>query len=130
MTYEEVKEVLHSYLKKLRLYKTYSELVNAARQDLDGLKAVDYGAIKVQGGIGSNSTEKAILRLDKLLSRKDKIMEEMFELEDKIAELITYLNDEEQTLIIDRYMQGASFRKIANKYCYDYNALCNKFTKI
>ena len=53
------------------------------------------------------------------LSKKiDKILAEMLNSIDEIMKMIECINDIEQVIIILRYVEGMSWRKIENKVCY------------
>ncbi len=48
-------------------------------------------------------------------------MQEVFDMEDFIAENISSLNDYEQAMIIDRYIHGKSWKRICSEYNYAYD---------
>ena len=57
--------------------------------------------------------------IDRLEKRYEKVLQEVFETEDFISENLVFLSPIEQTIIIERYMSGKSWRKIQAELHYE-----------
>lgn len=137
MTYEEVKDVLGRYIyKRERVLKLKATLdrTKADKSYFDTLRSIDYTKPRVQGGIQSSQVEQAVMAADAVIERLEQeyanAADDMFRTEDRIAKMLPYLDEQEQGLIIDRYMDGVDFMTIAHKYYYQPESLLNKYTKI
>lgn len=113
-----VKEKLKALEGKKRLLKSIQRQIANARADMSGISAVSYENAKVDGGIKTSVQERFMALIDKLEKRYNKVMEEAFAIEDAIAEAVYCLNEIEQAMIIDRYVNGWSWRKIEREHHY------------
>lgn len=115
----KVKEKLKSLEGKKRLLKTIQRQIANARADISGVGAVSYDNAKVDGGNKTSVQERFTALITRLENRYQQVMEEAFEIEDAIAQAVYCLNEVEQSMIIDRYVNGWSWRKIerAHNYC-------------
>ena len=68
--------------------------------------------------------------LESLRNRIDKVMSEIFEMEDKISVEIQVLNETEQAMIIDRYIHNWSWKRICKEYNYCYTNTGNSAERI
>lgn len=127
MSYEEVKDILNSYLTKKKLYDALTRSINTILDTC--LKGVNYD-LNFSSNNVTSSVEKAVEKVEKYRTSRDTIMSDMFELEDKISTMIVFLRDDEQALIIDRYINGIPLYKLAKNNGYTYESMRNKFVKI
>ena len=113
-----VKEKLKTLEGKKRLLKSIQRQIANARADMSGISAVSYENAKVLGGNASSVQERFTALIDKLERRYEKVMSEAFAIEDAIAEAVYCLSEVEQAMIIDRYINGYSWRKIERLHNY------------
>ena len=132
---KEVKKVLEQILNCRRLLESLKRRIAEAEQSIS-VSSPDYSQPVVQGGNKTTQQERYAERMEKLRSRYDKVMTDLFAAEDEIAETLEKLCPLEQSMIIDRYMIGMTWRKIAIKYGYEeaqtyriHNKALNNFSK-
>lgn len=113
-----VKEKLKTLEGKKRLLKSIQRQIANARADMSGISEVSYENAKVDGGIKTSVQERFMALISKLETRYNKVMEEAFAIEDAIAEAVYCLDEVEQAMIIDRYVNGWSWRKIEREHNY------------
>jgi hypothetical protein len=114
----KVKNKLKSLESKKRLLKSIQQQIANARADMSGISAVSYENAKVVGGGKTSVQERFTALITKLEARYEKVMAEAFAIEDAIAEAVYYLDEVEQAMIIDRYVNGYSWRKIERLHNY------------
>ena len=114
----KVKSKLKTLESKKRLLKSIQQQISNARADMSGISAVSYENAKVQGGTKTSVEERFTVLITKLEARYEKVMAEAFVIEDAIAEAVYYLDEVEQAMIIDRYINGYSWRKIERLHDY------------
>lgn len=116
---QEVKAKLKTLESKKRLLKSIQRQIANAKADMDGLNAVSYDGVKVTSNSNKTSVQERFTALIcRLENRYEKVMDEAFAIEDAIAEAVLYLNELEQAIIIDRYVNGYSWRKIEKLHNY------------
>ena len=115
---EGLKVKLDKILQKRRLIKTKLQQIEEERTSF-GIMGSGFG-ISVDGGVRTPIQEKILLRIEKIQSEVNVIMEDLFALEDELSEAIPLLPETEQGIIIDRYMNGWSWDKIMKKYGYEH----------
>ena len=115
---QAVKDKLKTLESKKRLLKTLQRQIANARADMSGVSAVSYENAKVLGGNKTSVEERFLALITRLENRYNKVMEEAFAIEDTIAEAVYCLNEIEQAMIIDRYVNGWSWRKIEREHHY------------
>lgn len=113
-----VKNKLKTLESKKRLLKSIQQQIANARADMSGISAVSYENAKVLGGSKTSVQERFTALITKLEARYEKVMAEAFAIEDTIAEAVYYLDEVEQAMIIDRYINGYSWRKIERLHNY------------
>jgi DNA-directed RNA polymerase specialized sigma subunit len=113
-----VKNKLKTLESKKRLLKSIQQQIANARADMSGISAVSYENAKVVGGGKTSVQERFTALITKLEARYEKVMAEAFAIEDAIAEAVYYLDEVEQAMIIDRYVNGYSWRKIERLHNY------------
>ena len=134
MTFEETKTMLDELKYKKRLVKKVQNQIQEAREQMDCLSAVDYSKVKVNGGSSEGPAERFVEHIERLEKRYEKLLQEVFDAEDYISEHMESLTAIEQSIIIDRYMSGKSWRKIQQEYHYEdrqpYNILKKAIEKL
>ena len=119
MTYEEMKKMLDEMKHKKSLLRTVQRQIQEAREQIDCLRAQDYGVIAVQGGVKEPAAERFVEHIERLEKRYEALLSEVFEAEDYISEHLPQLSAIEQTIIIERYIHGKSWRKIQEEHHYE-----------
>ena len=119
MTFFEIKKKLSEYKDLKKLLNSEQERIATLRSQLYGVKATDYSAERVDGTRENTYLDTLLDRLYKLEARAEIIMQELFETEDFIADNMVGLTAIEQAMVIDRYMNGWSWKKIGEKYNYE-----------
>lgn len=118
MTYDEMKKMLDEMKHKKSLLRTVQRQIQETREQIDCLRAQDYGVIAVQGGVKEPAAERFVEHIERLEKRYESLLSEVFAAEDYISEHLPKLSAIEQAIIIDRYMHGKSWRKIQQEYHY------------
>ena len=73
----------------------------------------------MQGGQPIPAAEKFVEYIERLEKRYEAVISEVFQIEDFISENLVFLSPIEQTIIIERYMSGKSWRKIQAELHYE-----------
>ena len=118
MTFFEIKKKLSEYKDLKKLLNSEQERIATLRSQIYNVKATDYSSERVSGTRESTYLDTLLDRLYKLEARAEIIMQDLFETEDIIAENMDVLTPIEQAMVIDRYMNGWSWKKICKKYNY------------
>lgn len=119
MTFEELKEKLENLRHAKRRLKQQEALITEEREMMDGLGSFRFDSVSVQGGEKQPVQQKFVEHMERLLAEYEKIMEEVFELEDFLAEHMVELSSLEQSMITERYINGTSWKKIQEKFGYE-----------
>ena len=122
MTFFEIKKKLSEYKNLKKLLNSEQERIATLRSQIYNVKATDYSSERVSGTRESTYLESILDRIELLEKRADNLMQMLFETEDLIAESMDNLSAIEQAMVIDRYMNGWSWKKICLKYHYEYEA--------
>ena len=122
MTFFEIKKKLSEYKDLKKLLNSEQERIATLRSQIYNVKATDYSSERVSGTRESTYLESILDRIESLEKRADNLMQMLFETEDLIAENMDNLSAIEQAMVIDRYMNGWSWKKICLKYHYEYEA--------
>ena len=125
MTYEEMKKMLDEMKHKKSLLRAVQRQIQEAREQIDCLHAQDYGVIAVQGGVKEPAAERFVEHLERLEKRYESLMTEAFRLEDYISEHLSELSAVEQTIIVERYIHGKSWRSIERTVNYSERMVFN-----
>ena len=125
MTYDEMKKMLDEMKHKKSLLRAVQRQIQEAREQIDCLHAQDYGVIAVQGGIKEPAAERFVEHLERLEKRYESLMTEAFRLEDYISEHLSELSAVEQTIIVERYIHGKSWRSIERTVNYSERMVFN-----
>lgn len=119
MTYEEMKKMLDEMKHKKSLLRTVQRQIQETREQIDCLRAQDYGVIAVQGGVKEPAAERFVEHIERLEKRYESLLAEVFAAEDYISVHLPQLSAIEQTIIIERYIHGKSWRKIQEEHHYE-----------
>ena len=122
MTFFEIKKKLSEYKDLKKLLNSEQERIATLRSQIYNVKATDYSSERVSGTRESTYLESILDRIELLEKRADNLMQMLFETEDLIADNMDNLSAIEQAMVIDRYMNGWSWKKICLKYHYEYEA--------
>lgn len=121
MTYEEAKELLKSLEHKKKLCRAKQRQISEEKAQIS-IAAVDYSRERVQGGSERNSAQQRYAeRMEKLSADFDKLLDETFAIEDMLVSRLGELTPIEQSIMVDRYMNGKSWRQIEADYHYGAN---------
>lgn len=118
MTFGEIKEILEKYINKKKILRAQERRLCELRAKIDDVGAVDYSRDKVVGGNVSSRTEVIIERISALENEIACLMEEIFAMEDVIADKMKECTPLEQAMLIDRYMNEWSWKRIQKHYHY------------
>ena len=119
MTFFEIKKKLSEYKDLKKLLNSEQERIATLRSQIYNVKATDYSSERVSGTRESTYLESILDRIELLEKRADNLMQMLFETEDLIADNMDNLSAVEQAMVIDRYMNGWSWKKISEKYNYE-----------
>lgn len=119
MTYGELKKKLEELRGKKRRLKQLEMQIAEEKASIDGIQAVNYESVAVQGGTSNPIQQRYIEHMERLCADRNKVLDEVFALEDFLAEHMKDLSPIEQSMLIDRYMNGKSWRKIQEEYGYE-----------
>lgn len=125
MTYDEMKKMLDEMKHKKSLLRAVQRQIQEAREQIDCLHAQDYGVLAVQGGVKEPAAERFVEHLERLEKRYESLMTEAFRLEDYISEHLSELSAVEQTIIVERYIHGKSWRSIERTVNYSERMVFN-----
>lgn len=119
MTIDDLKKKLRELQSKKELAKSIQIQIARKREEIDCLKAVSYDKPSVKGGQPVPAAERFVEYIERLEKRYEAVIAEVFEIEDFISENLVSLSPIEQTIIIERYMSGKSWRKIQAELHYE-----------
>ncbi len=119
MTYNELKNKLEELRGKKRLFKQLEMQISEEKAAMDGIKAVNYenGAVRGVGGIAVQ--QRFVEHMENLCAVRNRVLSEMFEIEEFISAPIKELSVTEQNMLVDRYVNGKPWRKIQEEYGYE-----------
>lgn len=118
MTFEEAKQLLKDYKGIKKRLKSEQAKIVELRLSLTSVKVTDYGKSRVKGGQASAYVDAILDRIEKIETRCTEMMNKLFEIEDVISESIDSLSPLEQSMIIDRYIHGYSWKRICREHHY------------
>lgn len=130
MTVDEVKKLLKSLSSIKTLVKSRERQYNNAFKYIELQKAQDYSAVKVNSSGVNSPVEMAIIRLERYKERYLEACEKMFIIEDKIEALLPLLDVEEQSLVVDRFMNDIPLYRLYEKYAYSFDRIKHKYSEI
>lgn len=119
MTFEEVNRLLREYKSNKKLLDAEQRRIQELRASITDLRATDYSRENVCKSHEPNAYMESILdRIARLERRANTLIQNIFDIEDMIADNMVNLTPLESAIVIDRYMNGMSMRKICEKYDY------------
>lgn len=119
MTFEEVNRLLREYKSNKKLLDAEQRRIQELRASITDLRATDYSRENVCKSHEPNAYMESILdRIARLERRANTLIQNIFDIEDMIADNMDNLTPLESAIVIDRYMNGMSMRKICEKYDY------------
>lgn len=119
MSIDDLKKKLRELQSKKRLAKSIQMQIARKREEIDCLSAVAYDKPAIKGGQPVPAAERFVEYIERLEKRYEAVIAEVFEIEDFISENLVFLSPIEQTIIIERYMSGKSWRKIQAELHYE-----------
>lgn len=130
MTVDEVKKLLKSLSTIKTLVKSRERQYNNALKYIELQQAQDYSSPRVSGSCTGSSVEMAVIRLERYKERYLEACEKMFIIEDKIETLLPLLDIEEQSLVVDRFMNDIPLYRLYEKYAYSFDRIKHKYSEI
>lgn len=119
MTFEEVNRLLREYKSNIKLLDAEQRRIQELRASITDLRATDYSRENVCKSREPSAYMESILdRIARLERRANTLIQNIFDIEDMIADNMVNLTPLESAIVIDRYMNGMSMRKICEKYDY------------
>ncbi len=119
MTYGELKKKLEELRGKKRRLRQIEMQIAEEQASIDGVQALNYENSVVQGGTSNPIQLRYIEHMERLCADRNRVMAELFELEDLLSDHMKDLDSIEQNMLMDRYMNGKSWRKIQEEYGYE-----------
>lgn len=130
MTVDEVKKLLKSLSTIKTLVKSRERQYNNALKYIELQQAQDYSSPRVSRSGAESPVEMAVIRLECYKERYLEACEKMFIIEDKIEALLPLLDVEEQSLVVDRFMNDIPMYRLYEKYAYSFDRLKHKYSEI
>ena len=119
MTFEEVNRLLREYKSNKKLLDAEQRRIQELRASITDLRATDYSRENVCKSREPSAYMESILdRIARLERRANTLIQNIFDIEDMIADNMDNLTPLEQAIVIDRYMNCWSLTKICKKYNY------------
>lgn len=129
MTFEETKQRLERLSKIDKNIE--SMLFDLERLKARYVKAIDYTDVHIASSKSHSGIEMIIEILDKKEERLLRLMAEKEVLVEWFEKSIINLDNDEQAILRDRYINGFSINKLARNYYYSENsAICRKISRI
>ena len=122
MTYEETKKMLKSLYSKKRLLRSLERQIAEERRSIS-VTAVDYSKDHVKGGVPTSQQQRYMEHIERLQDRFEKLLDEMFAIEDMLAEHLGDLTETEQTIVVERYMHGKSWKSLEKELNYSLDGI-------
>lgn len=123
MTYEEIKNLLKRLSENKRLLRALQRQMDELRKQAMIIPALRYEKERVKGGENTPAQQRYIEHLERLEESFNAIFESVCQTEDIIAENLKSLTPTEQTIIVERYINGKSWKELQKEYHYTDNGL-------
>ena len=116
MTLNETRQLLKDLRSKRRQYLSALERVQLLNDTLTsiGLTAT-YGGDSVKGSCLESPTERAVIRLLEAKERLERLVDEYFDIEDKISTALDSLTEEEREVIVETYINSKTIAQVSRK---------------
>ena len=121
MTYDEAKKSLKELLHLKKLLRVKERQIAEERKQIS-VAAVDYSKERT-GSEAVPLQQRFVERVEKLEAEYIKLFERMCAVEDMIADKLPVLTALEQSIIIDRYMNGKSWSELETEYSYSIDSV-------
>lgn len=118
MTYEEVKSLLKQLSENKKLLRVIQKQIEEVRTQAMLIPALSYEKQRVKGGESTPAQQRYIERLERLEERFNAVFDTICKAEDMITDNLKSLTPTEQTIIIERYMHGKSWKALQKEYKY------------
>ena len=118
MTYEETKSLLKNLSEGKKLLRVIQRQIEEAKAQAMLIPALSYEKERVKGGESTPVQQRYIEHLELLEKRFSAALDKVCQAEDMIADNLQALTPIEQTIIIERYMHGKSWKEIERDYHY------------
>lgn len=117
MTIDDLKKAAGTSKQK-KLAKSIQIQIARKREEIDCLKAVSYDKPSVKGGQPVPAAERFVEYIERLEKRYEAVITEVFKIEDFIAENIQSLSDDEQTIMLERYLGNKKWKQVKKEFYY------------
>ncbi len=117
MTYQETKQQLKALSRLKHLLRLKEQQIREERAQI-GVAAVDYSKERVCGGDSVPEQQRFIEHMERLESDYLKLFDRMCSIEDELARHLCDLTELEQSIVLDHYMHGKSWKKLQRDYNY------------
>lgn len=124
MTYIEVKKLLEQIKHKKRLAERIKEEISSLRENYDMLLSPLGNIRNHQTHSQSSPVERLVLRVENKCAELGRVLQQIMDLEDKIANAMRTLTPIEQEIIIGYYMQGKTHYQLAKETYYSRETTC------
>lgn len=121
MTYEEVKNLLRQISENKKLLRIIQKRIEETREQAKFIPSLCYEKERVKGGDITPVQQRFIERIERLEEQFSAAFEMVCQGEDMIADNMRNLTPTEQTIVIERYMHGKSWRRIEKEYNYTHD---------
>ena len=118
MTYDEIKSLLKRLSENKKLLRVIQKQIDEARENAMIIPTLSYEKERVKGGETTPAQQRYIEHLEKLEERFKDVFDSICLAEDMISDNLQSLTPTEQTIIIERYMHGKSWRQIERDFHY------------
>lgn len=118
MTFEEARSLLNSLRAKKRRVQAIRNRITELNSDAGMLQSSLGGDGMPHGTDIRDSTAQLALRIAEMRERFEAALDECFAIEDRLAETVNTLSDDEQYIIIECYMSGKSIWKVSEEMGY------------
>lgn len=131
MTIKEIETILYNYRKQCSIYDKKLYALCKLRYEMQGLKGLDYSAVRVQGGEISPTIEKLIDKELELEKEVNKCLLAKSTAYDGAIRLIYLLNNKDHLcdIVSEFFLLDKSISYLAGKYHYNIQTCYNKIYK-
>ena len=131
MTVREVEEILTAYRIKNKVYEYKRLELVKLRNEMVGLKAFDYNAVRVQGGEKSSPLDRLIDLESKLSSEVQKAFIDKATAYDGAMRLVFLLPNKgnDADILCEMYLLGKTYHEVSKKFFCEKQVVWNKVSK-
>ncbi len=117
MTYEQTKKNLKELLSIKRLLRIKERQIAEERAQIS-VAAVDYSRERISTCDPLPQQQRFVEHMERLESDYLKLFDRMCSIEDELARHLCDLTELEQSIVLDHYMHGKSWKKLQRDYNY------------